>query len=211
MTTDEQEAGKPGPILIILYLGLHELWRRFVVGNYAFVGLRLLFMAGTIAYYKFKAPSLSLRDLFGFGKWQAQNAKVLVFFLPICVALRMLIHHIFPNHGYLPIWEGDNGRCVINIAMIIYECVIPPLNEELFFRGLILSILLRELKQHVTFAVFLGAVIFANAHRVDSHTFIVTFIQAMLVYGPAYVRSRSVAVCMILHFVWNALIFAPLP
>lgn len=213
MATESLTPVRPSAILILLYVGLHEAWRRFVFdGNNYFILRQLLFILCVIIYYKWKSQNIRLKDLFGIGSLQPGSVKVLLFFLPLCIICRITVHYLlFPQTDFLPLLTKDQSGTMLNLGRFMEESFIAPINEEIVFRGLFLSILLRELKNHALFAVFLSALIFANIHAVDARVFIGTYFQAFLVYGPAYVRTRSVAVCIVLHSLWNTLIFVPFP
>jgi membrane protease YdiL (CAAX protease family) len=199
---------KPGLGIILSYLCLHEVWRRFIFGDNVFVFLRTLFMIGVAVYCRGIAPDIRLAELFGVGKLNLVSAKVLAAFLPLCVGFRILFHYEFvlPTGDFIHLMT-ESG---INFGSFLSNCVIAPVNEELLFRGLFLSILLSKLKEPSVFAIVLSALVFANCHDIDGRTFIVTFTLGIIL-GCAYQCSRSVVVCAILHLAWNVMIFIPLP
>jgi membrane protease YdiL (CAAX protease family) len=94
--------------------------------------------------------------------------------------------------------QNSFGNIILNIIVI---ALIAAVGEELFFRGVVLRLLLELLKnKHV--AVWLSAIIFSALHFQFFGFVPRTLLGVML--GYAYVYSGSLIVPMFLHFVNNA-------
>jgi uncharacterized protein len=99
---------------------------------------------------------------------------------------------------------------ILTPRAFIDECVIPPLNEEPVFRGLILSCLISVFDQRKWLLIVLSAVIFAACHNQAPQWLIAIVIQGIL-YAIAFLKTKSLSGCMLLHAVWNLGLFVRLP
>lgn len=88
------------------------------------------------------------------------------------------------------------------ILYFIYICVLPPVLEEIFVRGLIFNALRGW---GVPFAVGISSAIFALMHS-SLHNFLLYFVCGV-VLAKIYLAFDSLLPCMLLHFVNNSLSF----
>lgn len=86
------------------------------------------------------------------------------------------------------------------ILMLISTAVIPGIVEEIMFRGIMLTNLMPYGKG---MAIVCSAFLFGLMHMNPSQFFYTTLMG--LVLGYIYVRTKSIWICMIIHFVNNAL------
>jgi len=93
---------------------------------------------------------------------------------------------------------APEGRLFSRIFLIV---IVAPVTEELLFRGIILRGLLSRHRPAV--AVVLAALLFALLH-VNPWQFVSTFFLGAA-FGWFYLRSGSVALCVIAHAIHNAL------
>ena len=118
------------------------------------------------------------------------------------IILRFAPDHQFDEHATLNLLHaGHAGHAWIPVALTLGAVIAAPLGEELFFRGMIQSML-----QRVTPSAWLGAlgaaVIFAAFHWNNPDT-----LPSMLIFGlalgVAFARTRSLAVPIIMHVCFN--------
>ena len=94
----------------------------------------------------------------------------------------------------------------LNVLLyFVYICVLPPLVEEIFVRGLVLNALKGW---GLPFAVFVSSVIFALMHS-SLHNFLIYF-ACGIVLAKVYIAFDSIWPCVLLHFVNNTVSFVQL-
>ncbi|MBO5326661.1 MAG: CPBP family intramembrane metalloprotease [Clostridia bacterium] len=96
------------------------------------------------------------------------------------------------------LWGQDVSANYQVILMLFTVAVVPAFVEEFLFRGLILSNLLPYGR---TTAIFASALLFGVMHQNVEQLLYATV--AGLVLGYLYVKTRSIWVCVLLHFVNN--------
>ena len=96
------------------------------------------------------------------------------------------------------LWGQDVSANYQVILMLFTTAVVPAFVEEFLFRGLILSNLLPYGR---TTAIFASALLFGVMHQNVEQLLYATV--AGLVLGYLYVKTRSIWVCVLLHFVNN--------
>ncbi len=96
------------------------------------------------------------------------------------------------------LWDHDVSANYQLVLMFLTLVVIPAFVEELLFRGVVLSNLL---PYGETTAIFGSAILFGLMHRNIEQIFYAT--AAGVVIGWIYVRTKSIWVCVLLHFFNN--------
>lgn len=91
------------------------------------------------------------------------------------------------------------------LLYFVYICILPPLLEEIFVRGIILNTLKNW---GLPFAVFVSSVIFALLHS-SLHSFLIYFVCGV-VLAKVYIAFDSIWPCVLLHFVNNTVSFVQL-
>lgn len=92
------------------------------------------------------------------------------------------------------------NNVIYNFIFIINACIVAPIVEETLFRGIFTQALLRY---DARFAVFASAMLFSMMH-LNLVQGIPTFLLG-LVLGYVFVKTKSVASCIILHLLNNLL------
>ena len=88
-----------------------------------------------------------------------------------------------------------------DLAFFIYMCLMAPIFEELFFRGVILGGLLKRYSPII--AIGISSVLFAVLHPTLTGSFVFG-----LFTGWIYYRTRNLSYCVIMHSFINLLAFA---
>lgn len=116
------------------------------------------------------------------------------------VAMGILVE---PLISAIPIPEGLRKIIaeIFTKDMIFVAVLAAPVLEEVLFRGIILDGLLKNYSP--TKAILLSGVMFGYAHIIPTQAVNAMFIGFAL--GWVYYRSRSLYLCMFLHFVNNAI------
>ena len=172
--------------------------------NNCFLLLRLGFLTLVVATLLIQRDAIQIRDIF-FGRWlygRRDWVTALVFVI-ILVLLRLTVSWLF---------HFDPGP--FTPENFAWEAIIGPINEEIVFRGLFLGALLGAIPHKPLSAVVLSTLIFAACHFLRTgpgHTlnlglFISLLIQSM-VYGACYVKTRCLPLCIVLHGIWNSILW----
>ncbi len=184
-----------GILWILAYLVIHFLWQ-FVPLN--FFILRVFFLAAVAGYLIFKGVGKDVLIYF-FGPNKDPKSLLstfLVFIIPLLI-LRVI------SRGYF------SGIIEPSFVNILNEAIIPPVNEEIVFRALFLSILIVQFKGKAFFPIVLSTFIFVIIHNGIGVPGIINLSVSGALYGLAYLRSGSVFVPIVLHMIWNGLSFLP--
>ena len=96
------------------------------------------------------------------------------------------------------LWEQDVSTNYQIVLMFFTVAVVPAFVEEFLFRGLVLSNLLPYGR---TTAIFASALLFGVMHQNVEQLLYATV--AGLVLGFLYVKTKSIWICILLHFVNN--------
>ena len=94
---------------------------------------------------------------------------------------------------------------VSGLLYFVYICVLPPVLEEIFVRGMVLNAFKGW---GVPFAVFVSSVVFALMHS-SLHSFLIYFVCGV-VLAKIYVAFDSLLPCILLHFINNTVSFIQL-
>ena len=90
------------------------------------------------------------------------------------------------------------------VLIIVTNCILVPILEELVFRGIVLGQLLLWIKKPVFLPVFLSALFFGAFHF-NPVQFLYGLLMGLLL-GFYYERTRHLAGCMIAHGLTNLLV-----
>ena len=185
-----------GIITVISYLVLHMIWSRTVFGPYAFVIARVLFLAAVVFYFRF-LHLIPLQDII--GRLHLPRGKDRSFFfliLAATVVLRLTSKIAF-----------DFDTRLFSIDAEIDEVIIPSINEELVFRGIVMLSLASAFRQGAWRLVVLSTAIFVAAHFPTTFALFSSLVILGGLLGILFLRTRSITGCMIVHAAWNALSF----
>ena len=113
----------------------------------------------------------------------------------------LMISLLTPGVGVgLSISAGADISIIEVVLLLISTAVIPGIVEEIMFRGIILTNLSPYGKG---MAIVCSALLFGLMHMNPSQFFYTTLMG--LILGYIYVRTRSIWICIIIHFTNNAL------
>jgi membrane protease YdiL (CAAX protease family) len=203
---DGPPGGIPLPVgvsVVVSYLLLHAVWAQLVRGPYTFVVERVIFLILTVALLTIPLR-LPLHQTI--GHFRLPGRKDLRFYLLIIAAIvfcRMLMK------GASEAISPGTDMASLTLRRFVDECVIPPLDEEPVFRGLIFLSLVPVFAPRRWPAVAFSAAVFASAHSArDLRAMIATPILGTLL-AIAFLRTRSLSGSMLLHALWNAALFLP--
>jgi len=87
-----------------------------------------------------------------------------------------------------------------HLESLAVDLIAAPALEELIFRGVLLSALIGSMNRGA--AVFISAMVFSLSHLSVAEIPGATLLG--IISGFAFVRSESLVLCMLAHFVWNA-------
>lgn len=187
-----------GVIVVVGYLLLHMVWARLFYGSYSFVIERAVFLGLSLPCLMLRLR-LPLRDLIGSFRFpKRENLWFCLGALALVVVLRMAVHLVAD-------WNVPGSDTEpLNMRNLLYECVLPPLNEEPVFRGLVLLCLLPAFERRRWQLIILSAAIFSACHNLRRvETLIATMILGTIL-ATFFLRTRSLSGSMVLHAVWNA-------
>lgn len=194
-----------GAAAVVLYLLMFGYWVQLLHFNFSFVVQRACFLAVMLPAL---VGGLGLPLSHTIGRLDVPgrtHPKFMALALLVAIMLRLALK--FTAQSIVP---GTDMQ-TLTAWNFTYECIIPPLNEEPVFRGLLLTSLLSIFEPPWGQAVVLAALIFCSIHSVrDPEQQIAAFMLGCLL-EVVFVRTRSLSSCMMLHAVWNAMIFVPLP
>ena len=201
------DAGIPldiGVTIVLSYLALHMVWGHLIFGNYVFVVERVAFLT-VVLLYLIIIRRIPLHESIGyFHLPERKHWRLFLGLLAAVIILRLAIK----AESQLEIVGADSE--VLTLKAFIDECVIPPLNEETVFRGLVLSCLISVFNERRWLLIVLSAVIFAACHNAPLHT-LVAIMTGGILYAIAFLKTKSLTGCMLLHAVWNFGVFVGLP
>ena len=153
----------------------------------------------------FKLFSLNKRTERMYLEYKLPRETVLYVFAAVALvsaaaAVNSFMVNIF-NYGTFSdevLWGQTPTTNYELVLMVITTAVVPAFVEEFLFRGLVLTNLLPYGR---TTAVLASALLFGLMHQNAGQLFYAT--AAGLVLGFIYVKTRSVWVCVLIHFVNN--------
>lgn len=182
--------------LTISYSSAHLFVVHMMHGEYVFAYLRGIFLFVFLALLvakgvKFKEFCDKAIDL---AKPKCSIQAIVALFLT-AVVLRVFVFNIL-----------EETPLEFTAKNFIDQCIIPPVNEELFFRGIVLMTLLRNIKS-TFFAIVISAAFFASCHNIDSLLYFAALSICGTLLGTTFYLSRSISMPIVIHFIWNAIVF----
>ncbi len=176
-----------------IFAGLNMLV--FIISNifFAFIGLKMADIP--------KTQLVRTRD-FSFGK-SLQYCLIAGFLWIVSILASAGIENIFVHYGYSTDVMDMDGVAVTGTGfavMTIYRCVIAPITEEIFFRGMLLRVFSRANQR---FAVFATAFFFGLSHN-NIPQFVLAFILGSFL-AHITLRHNSVIPAIIVHMFVNTI------
>jgi len=204
MSTTAHEPGAEGarnisPLWIVLYLPLHQFIAQTVFGNFVFFYLRVAFLALVVVVLLCRRETAQLRDIF-IGRWPHGRRDWMIaggFIVLVCV-LRFFESRLF-----------HSGMEPLTALSFIEEAIVPPINEEIVFRGLFLGAMLAYAPRHPWACIVLSTAIFVSCHYLvgSRPPFWTALTVQSLLYGACFVRTRCLPLCMLCHGLWNSILW----
>jgi membrane protease YdiL (CAAX protease family) len=192
-----------GVSIVVSYLLLHMVWAQLVRGPYAFVIERVIFL---ILVLPIVTVALRVPLHQAIGYLRLPKRKDLKFYFVVTSAIVVLRLALKAAAGLI---KPGTDIALPTVERFIYECIIPPLNEEPVFRGLIILSLVSLFGRRKWPVIVLSTAIFVACHNVRQwETVIATLILGLLL-GIAFIRTRSLSGSVLLHALWNAGLFLP--
>jgi len=167
----------------------------FVIANifFAFIGLRMA-----------RIPKNQLVRTRNFGFRKALQYCMSAFFLwTASFFVSSGINDIFEHYGHTTYVMDMDGIAVTGTGlavMTVYTCIIAPLTEEIFFRGMLLRVFSRSNQR---FAVFATAFFFGLSHH-NIPQFILAFILGIFL-AHITLKHNSVIPAAIVHIFINSM------
>lgn len=167
----------------------------FMIANvgFAFLGLKIAKIP--------KSQLVRTRD-FGFGM-ALQYCMTAFFLWIISYFVSSGINDIFSHYGYTTYVMDMDDIAVTGtgkVLMTFYTCIIAPLTEEIFFRGMLLRVLSRTNQR---FAVFATAFFFGLSHH-NIPQFVLAFLVGTFL-AHITLKHNSVIPAIIVHIFLNTM------
>lgn len=167
----------------------------FVIANicFAFMGLGIARIP--------KSQLVRTRD-FGFGK-ALQYCMSAFFLWTVSFFVSSGINDVFEHYGHTTYVIDMDGIAVTGTGwavMTVYTCVIAPLTEEIFFRGMLLRVFSRANQR---FAVFATAFFFGLSHH-NIPQFVLAFLLGTFL-AHITLKHNSVIPAVIVHIFINSM------
>lgn len=166
----------------------------YIVGN---VGIALI----GLHFLPKKLPDLLKTHDYSF-KDTIQHALIALLLFFSSVYLSNLTEYIFSKLGYTTDTMNTSGIAVTRLGtfiMIVYTCIIAPITEELFFRGMLLRAF-SVVNQR--FGIFATALFFGLSHK-NLPQFIMAFIVGIFL-AHITMRHDSIIPAVIVHIFINS-------
>lgn len=199
-STGSDEFTRFGLLGIVVYLAAHLIWGQLLNVPYSYVFFRLLYLLAFVGLLFANRISVSMSEVFGSLKIKKKDVAIALLLLVAIMLCR------FAVKVFLTLPQNDTFD--LSLTPFYWECVVPPLSEEPVFRGLFLSILLRQVR--APFAIIISTMIFVSIHSLWWTGMISVSLLGILL-GTAFVKTRSLTLCVLLHMVWNFIIFVHIP
>ncbi len=167
----------------------------FILSNilFAFIGLKMANIP--------KTQLVRTRD-FSFGK-SLQYCLIAGFLWTVSIFASAGVENIFSHYGYSTNVMDMDGVAVTGTGfavMMIYQCVIAPITEEIFFRGMLLRVFSRANQR---FAVFATAFFFGLGHH-NIPQFVLAFLLGIFL-AHITLKHNSVIPSVIVHIFINTM------
>lgn len=149
------------------------------------------------------------KNLFQLFKDNHWSYKVLLYAaIMIGLVLLMMLASGIPHQGLYNnlVKITGFGDPKLQYFFIIISGVLAPIAEELYFRGLIFTYV-RSIS-NVTIAIIVSSIFFGLAHSFVNPYIFISHAVVSIFIGLARQKSNGMIVPIIMHMIWNLLIFA---
>jgi membrane protease YdiL (CAAX protease family) len=200
IASNPKKDGSLSILWAILYLALHQLAAQAIIGNNVFLILRVAFVMFLVVVLLIQRDKATLQSIF-LGHWlrgRREWMRAFGFILAVA-ALR-----------FAESWLFHFRPSPLTLEAFIMEAIVPPINEEIVFRGIILGSVIAYAPHRPAMAIVLSSLIFVGCHHLGNPVplaFIVALFSQSLLYGICYVWTRCLPLCILLHGLWNSLLW----
>ena len=160
--------------------------------GFAFLGLKIC---------KVRSSELVKTKDFTFSKG-FQYVFIAIFLQTVAAYATLAVTQVIENCGYT-VFEPDiddfSTTFTGKIVMVIYGCLIAPVTEEFFYRGMLLKLFSRANQR---FAVFMSAFLFGLAHG-NLPQFLLAFLVGIFL-GHITLKHNSIVPAIICHIAVNS-------
>jgi membrane protease YdiL (CAAX protease family) len=189
-------------LCIIVYLTLDLVWIRlpwpqgYVWQNYKMAILRLVFLAGLGLLLSCRGnPAAFLHYCLGRIVPAGRHLTTILLLLLAMVGVSAAVDWL---------WLRPESATPFTFDTFVSECCVAPVNEEIVFRGVFLSLLLTQPQLSRTGAIILSAMVFAGIHLPLAWQ-IAPLLTIGIISGLIFYRTRCVLLCVAYHATSNAL------
>lgn len=155
-------------------------------------------------HLRFDRPAADLRH--GISAYLLAMPWVLLVSAVVAVIVKWAGSETSTEHEVFTLWRAEGpGVTSLKLVMFIGAAILAPVAEEIFFRGLLQTLILRVFRVPAV-AIVVASVAFASMHRPWPMQPPILILSLAL--GWTYFRSRSLLAAIIMHIVFNALQFA---
>lgn len=168
--------------------------------------LATLFVIAVTAIIYWILLRKKLFQLFTDNHW---SYKVILYAaIMICLVLLTMLASGIPHQGLYKDLVNITGfgDPKLQYFFIIISGVLAPIAEELYFRGLIFTYV-RNIS-NVTVAIIVSSIFFGLAHSFVNPYIFISHAVVSIFIGLARQKSNGMIVPIIMHMIWNLLIFA---
>jgi membrane protease YdiL (CAAX protease family) len=106
-----------------------------------------------------------------------------------------------PQHPALQALSASEWQRWGTLQLLVSACIVAPIAEELFFRGLLLQTLWHY-SRSIWFSIATSALAFGFVHYAQPQAILPMFTMGIAV-GYVRVRLRSLPACIVLHALFN--------
>ena len=155
-------------------------------------------------HLRFDRPAADLRQ--GFSAYLLAMPWVLLVSALVAVIVKWIGSNTSTEHEVFTLWRAEGpGVTSLKLVMFVGAVILAPIAEEIFFRGLLQTLILRVFRVPAV-AIALASIAFASMHRPWPMQPPILILSLAL--GWTYFRSRSLLAAIFMHIVFNALQFA---
>jgi membrane protease YdiL (CAAX protease family) len=92
----------------------------------------------------------------------------------------------------------------LEMILLIISTLVIAISEELFFRGIILTLF----KKNIHVAIVISTILFGASHFLEGWTTVLSSIPLGLVFAVITIISKSLMPAIIFHFIHNIIVFS---
>lgn len=154
-------------------------------------------------HLRFDRPAADLRQ--GISAYLLAMPWVLLVSIIVSLIVKWLRVDTSTEHEVFTLWRAEGpGITSLKVVMFLGAAILAPITEEIFFRGLLQTLILRVFRVPAI-AIVVASVAFASMHQ--PWPMQPPILVLSLALGWTYFRSRSLLAAIFMHITFNALQF----